>query len=280
MAERTIVGVDFSGAQAEGKTWVAKGHMPSTEHLIIDSVQPILRNDLLELLPNLPPTTVVALDFPFGLPRVFLESLCVHENTMKDVWQHITSMSFDKYKKKCKNFGTHPKRTGDKLHSVSMSALNIRLVPMTYHGIKMLHKLDEAHTNRWWIPPLDSGEMPADRIALLEVMPGAFLRSIGFDYKTVKSYKNAEGALDTRDYVINHLSAYSGMKMPNLLDFRWGFRANDDPLDSVIAALAAASWTRNRDDFLHPKHCELADARLEGWIYAPPIPSLDEIGPA
>ncbi len=264
-----VIGVDFSGAKAEGKTWVAEGHLPSTGRLIIDCVQPILRNDLLELLQSAAPSTVIALDFPFGLPRVFLESLSIHANTMKDVWPHIVDISIDRYKDKCKSFGTHPKRTGDKLYSVSISALNSRLVPMTYRGIEMLHNLHKAHANRWCIPPLDSCEIPADRVTLLEVMPGAFLWSIGFDRATVKGYKNAADSLNTRDDVIKKLCEYAEIKIPNLSGFRWGFRANEDCLDSLVAAIAAAKWAQNPDYFRKPDTDELADAKLEGWIYAP-----------
>ena len=268
MAEQTIVGVDFSGAKDEGKTWVAEGRLPSAGHLIIDRIQPFLRNDLLELLQHAPPSTVVALDFPFGLPKVFLESLGIHAATMKEVWHYIAAMSFNEYKNECKGFGTHPKRTGDKHYPVSLSALNSRLVPMTYRGIEMLHSLDKACLNRWCIPPLCSGEATVDRITLLEVMPGAFLSAIGLDWATVKGYKGAD-SLDARDRVINRLAAYEEIKVTNLLHFRTGFRANDDCLDSVVAALAAALWASDRQLFLHPIGEELSDATLEGWIYAP-----------
>ena len=268
MTERTIIGVDFSGATTEGKTWVAEGCLSSAGHLIIDRVQPFLRNDLLELLEHAPPSTIVALDFPFGLPRVFLESLGIHANTMKEVWRYIAAMPFNEYKNTCKGFGTHPKRTGDKHYPVSLSALNSRLVPMTYRGIEMLHNLDKACLNRWCIPPLDSGEAPSGQITLLEVMPGAFLSTIGLDWATVKGYKGAD-SLNARDRVINRLATYEEIRVTNLLQFRTGFRANDDCLDSVVAALAAALWATDRQSFLHPVSEELSDAQLEGWIYAP-----------
>ena len=272
MAERTIVGVDFSGAKAEGKTWVAEGRLLSNGHLTVDRVQPFLRDDLSEFLQDVPLGTVVALDFPFSLPRVFLESLSIRVPTMREVWPHIADMPLDIYIKACKGFGWHPKRRGDNHYSVSLSALNSRLVPMTYRGIKMLNKLNKSHPGRWWIPPLDRGEPPVDRITLLEVMPGAILWSLGFDRATVKGYKNAKDSLETRNHVINKLSGFARdahIEILNLLDFRRVFRANDDSLDSVVAALAAASWATNRASFLHPLCDEHTDAILEGWIYAP-----------
>ncbi len=268
MAERTIVGVDFSGAKAEGKTWMAEGRLTVKGDLVIDSVQPILRQDLADFLLNAAPSTVAALDFPFGLPKTFLGSLGIHADAMPGVWPYISQMSLDEFRNKCKAMGTHPKRIGDKHYSVSLSALNSRLVPMTHSGIKMLHQLDSAGPSRWWIPPLNCGDAPDGRITLLEVMPGAFLSAIGLDWTTVKSYKRA-GSLSIRDSVIHQLSVYSEIKAPNLLQYRNGFRANDDSLDAVVAAFAAALWATDRPSFLHPMDDELSDAQLEGWIYAP-----------
>ena len=271
MAERTIYGVDFSGAGVEGKTWIAEGRLPLTGHPTIDHIYPILRDDLYELLQNASSSTVVALDFPFGLPRVFLESLGIRANTMAEVWARVANIDFDRYKGKCKNFGHHPKRMCDRWYPASMSSLNSRLVPMTYRGIEMLHKLSEAYPNRWWVPPMDCGQDPVERVTLLEVMPGALLQSIGLDYATVKGYKAAAGSLDTREIVMNRLSNYAKaeLEMPNLLDFRRSFRANDDCLDAAIAAVAAMLWARNPVQFRHPNVEEQANAQLEGCIYAP-----------
>ena len=283
MAERTVVGVDFSGAKDEGKTWVAKGRLISQDQMTIDLVHPITRNDLAEFLQDALPGTVVALDFPFGLPKAFLESLDIGGPTIRDVWPQITAMSLDEYWDKCKAFGSHPKRICDKLHPVSMSALNSRLVPMTYHGMGMLHSLNEQHPDRWHIPPLVPGTRSNNLVTLLEVMPGALLASIGFDHATVKGYKNAANSEANRDKIINNLSAYlsdnakldsdnAKLDISNLRDFRWGFRANDDSLDAVIAAINAALWAKNQTRFQQPEGDSDAavpkDVLLEGWIYA------------
>ena len=262
-----IIGVDFSGAKIEGKTWVTQGHMPTTGCLFIDRIQPFLRDDLSALLEQVPPSTVVALDFPFSLPGAFIKKLGIPAITMREVWRQLPGMSLEEYWEQCKAFGTHPKRTADKHYSVSLSALNSRLVPMTYSGIKMLNDLDKTHQDRWWVPPLDSGVAPVDRITLLEVMPGAFLWSIGFDWAALKGPQGYKSSLHTRERVISQLGVKASIEIPNLLDFRWGFRANDDSLDSVVAALAAAAWATNQGAFLHPRKDECEDAQLEGWLY-------------
>ncbi len=266
-----IIGVDFSGAQSEGKTWVTEGHIPTVGCLVIDRIQPMFRNDLSALLEQAPLPTVVALDFPFSLPRVFLEWLDIPANTMKQVWRQMSGMSLKEYSNQCRTYGRHPMRTVDQHYApVAMSALNTRLVPMTYYGTRMLNDLDRTHRNRWWVPPLDFGEVPQDRITLLEVMPGAFLWSIGFDRATVKSYKTAKGWLMVRNRIINQLGEHArnaGIEIPNLLDYRRGLRVNDDCLDSAVAALAAASWATHQDLFLHPQQEEYDAAIREGWLY-------------
>lgn len=282
----TIIGVDFSGAQDEGKTWIARGSLTDGGKMILNIVHPIRREDLHDLLLDVPTPAVVALDFPFSLPSVFLNQLRIRTNTMNGVWPHIANMPLGSYqnpnvgtyRQRCSAFGTHPKRTGDECYTVSMSALNTRLVPMTYHGIKMLDRLSTAQRSRWWIPPRDIGPAPVDKVVLLEVMPGALLWAIGLDYGTVKGYKGATGALDTRERVINRLSEYAEVELgiQHLPDWRLGFRANDDSLDAVVAYVAAALWTIDENLFHRPEDhrdaAVLQAARLEGWIYAPNPP--------
>ncbi|MCY3639110.1 MAG: DUF429 domain-containing protein, partial [Chloroflexi bacterium] len=50
---------------------------------------------------------------------------------------------------------------------------------------------------------------------------------------------------------------------------RMGCLANDDCLDAVVAAVAAARWAQDAAKFRQPDADELPAARLEGWIYVP-----------
>ena len=73
----TIIGVDFSGAKNEhksAKTWVAQGRLNDAGELTLDSVQPMLRADLYNLLAQVEPPAVAAMDFPFGVPRSLIET--------------------------------------------------------------------------------------------------------------------------------------------------------------------------------------------------------------
>lgn len=273
MAERTIVGVDFGGGKGEGKTWVSEGRLLSNGSLTIDHVQPFLRDDLSEFLQEVPLGTVVALDFPFGVPKKLAPTLSPGAVTMKHVWASVSRMSLEEFEYKCRQIVRHPKREFDEAHykSESLSPLNLRMVPMTYTGIRMLHKLYMRHPQRWHLPPIDSERIRTDRVTLLEVMPGALLSVIGFSRKVYKGYKNAKKPTESlafRDKILGNLTARGNLEIPNLGDFQRGCRANDDCLDAVIAAVGAASWALEYP-FLEPSGGQLPAAQLEGCIFAP-----------
>ena len=94
MAERRIIGVDFSGGGEDnevGNTWVTEGHFVGATTLRIDNCRAISRDDLTNLLMGLPPSAIVAMDFPFGVPHLF----AAHEfgfagNFMHEMWEIIS----------------------------------------------------------------------------------------------------------------------------------------------------------------------------------------------
>ena len=168
--------------------------------------------------------------------------------------------------------GYEPKRSGDGSYfPESFSPLhkfNPNMLPMTYFGIRMLGELLEKQPDRWIVPPLGTASgMNGDRVTLLETMPGAFLKAIGVIHKC---YKTAQDATKRREVILRALEGRIGSPIPAAL--RMGCLANDDCLDSVIAAIAAATWAQDPDSFRHPSDEELALAKLEGWIYVPQSP--------
>ena len=75
--------------------------------------------------------------------------------------------------------------------------------------------------------------------------------------------------LRNRDCIINGLAPNSGIALPNLDNFRYACRANDDCLDAVVAAVCAAAWSHGALEFRTPKPIEEPAARREGWLYTP-----------
>ena len=271
----TIVGVDFSGHRDDRNTWVARGRLESSGALRLDSVQPSRRADLHDLLITVPTPAVVALDFPFGVPAEFATNLSPKRppHAMPDLWRTVSGMSAGDFLAARDRFvaaSGEVKRSGDARHfPESYSPLhraNPNMLPMTFEGIRLLHRWREEHPRRWHVPPLEP-PAPTDRtVTLLELMPGAFLKTVGLPYK---GYKKGRRAPELREEITGALAAASGIRLPNLGSVRMGCYASDDFLDAVVAAVGAACWAQRGERFRHPRPAELALARLEGWIYVP-----------
>ena len=70
-----IIGVDFSGAAKDnhvGKTWITEGTLQGNSLTLLEP-RPISRNCLTEMLIKEDPKAVIAMDFPFSVPREFLD---------------------------------------------------------------------------------------------------------------------------------------------------------------------------------------------------------------
>ena len=280
-----IVGVDFSGHRDDRNTWVARGRLDAGGALWLDSVQPARRADVHDLLAAVATPAVAALDFPFGVPAAFAARLSPKHRprAMPDLWQTLSGIGAGDFLAARDRFvadNGELKRSGDARHfPESYSPLhraNPNMLPMTYYGISMLHELHESFPNRWVVPPLQSSsDMAGGTVTLLETMPGAFLNAIGFEFAVYKRYKKARNALQNRRIILDNLSIKSGIDLPNIAELREDCLANDDCLDSVIAAVTAACWAQNADEFRHPNRDELPAAKLEGWIYVPKLQSAE-----
>lgn len=277
----TIIGVDFSGAEKSNSTWVTKGILDGDCLQIKWCCRPSRKRGesharLEKLLWDLPNGAIAAMDFPFGVPKAFINYLGIQATKMSEIWNYLANIDIEKFhtdrnefvdvRRKEKQTVLEPKRIGDGLYP-SLSPLNKRMRPMTYHGIAMLHRLHHASPQRWHVPPLNHNAAPKNTVTLLEVMPGAYLKTIGLAYKKYKG--KGDDAQKQRNGILNSLCAHSGIQLPNLNEHSTKCIGNDDCLDSVVAAVAAAAWAKDSGQFHHPDDNELADAQLEGWLYAP-----------
>ncbi len=77
--ETMIIGVDFSGAATEGKTWICEGKLVGSELCLTDCL-PITRSELTDKLKKLKGPIVVAMDFPFSMPEEFINSFWIEQN--------------------------------------------------------------------------------------------------------------------------------------------------------------------------------------------------------
>ena len=262
-----IFGVDFSGARADKNTWLTQGVLQNDGSLVLEECRRIKRQELEELLRNTQGPAVGALDFPFSVPTEFALHFAPEAKTMRDVWQAISKMKYDEFQRQCKEFVEHsgePKRIADTHFPESFSPLhrvNPNMVPMTFHGMKML---DGFWDVGWSVHPL-----PLNRDGqktLLETMPGAALRDFGLPYK---GYKKGKEAQEKRERILKKLPHCSGVRLPNLSSFESDCRNSDDCLDSLVATVAAALW-HSKPDLFQLECNDIEEAvQLEGRIYSP-----------
>ena len=293
MAGQTIVGVDFSGAKTNNTTQVTMAVLRGTilELKKCDPLPkslPSTHDELRNRISRLPCNAVVAMDFPFSVPRLFAEELARKEeanppSTMPDLWRLVAEpgMEFSRFKELAMSFvKRHGEvmRRGDvnfggpfsPLHSVNPSMLQ-----MTFYGMRMLHGLRKAGCR---VPPLPDGD--CSKAELLETMPGVLLRTFGLpakNYKT-KNKTNDGHPEKIRCEILVGLKRTSGVKLRIPDDILGKCISDADALDSLVAAIGAALWSmdksENKSRFTVPRESippneELQAARLEGWIYAP-----------
>ena len=282
----TIVGVDFSGREKGNTTQVTMAVLLG-DVLQLQPCDPLPKrlpgthNKLIELLEGLRSDAVVGLDFPFSVPGAFAKELARAAevrlpSAVPDLWNIVSEIdggycSFKKLRDAfVGKFGEIQRRGDQRLHG-PISPLKTggpNMLPMTFRGMQMLHRLWTSE-RRFRIPPLP--ETGRDGPTLLETMPGVLLRHLRLpaaNYKR-KNKTNCGDPGSVRWEILNGLETGSPIPLQIPDGMREEFIHNDDKLDSLVAAIAAAMWTQNPDSFRQPQPGELYDARLEGWIYAP-----------
>ena len=303
MAERTVVGVDFSGAKDEGKTWITKGFLDrkgsfdaEKGSFVLLSCKSVSREDLTELLKALPNDAVAALDFPFSVPIAFSEFLGLPNSEMPDLWQATAAMGREEFISQRDEFvkeNIELLRAGDLHVPGCYSCLQktpLNMVPMTFHGMEMLDAL--WNQTNCQVPPLKESNRKG--AVLLEAMPGAALKEFNLPDK---GFKGGKDAFEKRRKIIKELPKCSNVTLINLPDFRDQCMFSDDALDSIVAAVVAALWAMDESEsaFKKPsKHHTVADAfakyqgsrkispgighlseddaaRKECWIYVPKL---------
>ena len=270
-----IIGVDFSGAEADASTWICRGVLDGNT-LSLQSSEPLGRRSLTNELKSIKQPIVAALDFPFSVPLAFAKCWNPEANTMLDLWHAsvVSGMSLKGFDQQRNDFveqhrdsfrNGEPKRRGDEHHFGCFSPLHTvqpKMTNMTFRGMQMLHELSQFGFR---IPPLSAshGPIPHTRSTLLEVMPGAVLKHLGLPSR---GYKNGRAALVQREFIWSSLPSACGLGIEFTKDIEEKALKHHDCLDSVVASIAAALWDRDPANF----RCQPEDAdevaKLEGWL--------------
>ena len=122
-----IIGVDFSGARADGSTWIAEGTFDGN-CLSLHRCYAIKRADLTQKLLELAADSVAALDFPFSVPAEFADFWSPQSRSMPDLWSEAAGIDLDQFIQYRNDFVSangEPKRACDKLYPESFSCLHM-----------------------------------------------------------------------------------------------------------------------------------------------------------
>ena len=221
---------------------------------------------------------MAALDFPFSTPRDFARLWKPAAVTMPDLWAAAAGLELAEFialrnefvdaRKGLPARDREPKRLCDPPESYScLHMVNPNMVPMTFYGMQLLHRLWTGDTaNTISVPPLPNPSRPGTgpETVLLEVMPGAVLRRLGLPFK---GYKRGVKAGELRRQILDELPQRAAPVAVDLSALTELCLSCDDALDSVVASIAAALWAIDPSRFPQPV-CD-PHSQLEGWLYAP-----------
>lgn len=278
----TIIGVDFSGAEpnysAVTEAILERGCLAIESCYCLPKKRADAHTQLENLLQKLPNGAGVAMDFPFSVPQVFADELITSVSSMPDVWAAVTDMKYatflDRRNKFVKDHGEMTRR-GDAYFRGPISPLKTggpNMLPMTFYGMRMLDRLWKSDKS-FRVPPLDDAGRTGP--VLLETMPGVLLRIFGLPARNYKkdNKTNNNNSQKVRRGIINglpdQLREVAGLSLNIPRKAHNTCEDNPDCLDSLVAAIAAAAWKWDCQQFRHPTDDELPTAQLEGWIYAP-----------
>ena len=264
----TLIGVDFSGSQADNATWIAMAAIGDDDGRIEwQTPFPIRRADLEQLLLTIEGPTVAALDFPFGLPVDFAVTqgfIRWGEGLMDscDRMAQTPQAEFEQVAREYVAAYGEPRRACDVPPAFSpLHTTNPNMVPMTYHGMAMLGRILARAQGRFHIPPIPANAARWD-VTLVELMPGQLLRAKG---DSGVRYKNGANSLQRRHEILSLLEEWIGAPLPEHI--RLACRANADCLDAVVNLAGALQWHRNPDAFNQPDDVQKGFAHDEGWLY-------------
>jgi hypothetical protein len=264
----TLLGVDFTCAPSRRKPIVAAHGVRAGNVLRLQSLQAIETLDAFEALLATPGPWLGAFDFPFGLPRTFVDALALGGDARAVIAalhrRCPTRMAFRSLVDAWGN--ARPagqrllhRRTDTALPGVSSSSpLQTRYVPVGFMYYEGFSRLAAAGVD---VPGLCDGD--ASRVAL-EGYPGWLAHAL----VGRRSYKNRDGAqtLIARKEIVDALEQGRSplglrLKLTHAQRDALAADASGDRLDAVLC-LAQAAWAS-----VQPGHGLPADVdAVEGWI--------------
>ena len=212
----TLIGVDFSGSQADNATWIAIAAVDDGGRIEWQTPFPIRRTDLEQLLLTIEGPAVAALDFPFGLPADFAvtQGFIRWGEGLMDSCDRMSTTEQTEFEQVAREYVPaygEPRRASDVAPAFSpLHVTNPNMVPMTYHGMAMLGRLLARARGRFSIPPLPANSSRW-QVALVELMPGQLLRARG---DSGVGYKNGDNNLRRRHEILALVEEWGRLATP------------------------------------------------------------------
>lgn len=280
-SERIIAGADCSGSkEVPNETWIAVGTLTGAG-LEITQVSKIGMHTLGTELSKIQNLTAAGLDFPFSLPREFLDFLSEKaERSSFQEWQevveHLIFMPLEVFQEHIQRFKKEPKRYTDKITLVpGLSPLHKgypAMVQMTWHGMRTLASLNPE---KFCVLPFQ--DVAAGKCSLLEVYPRTVLKCLGLPDTGYKSkdkkdkdkmqsarHKLLQGLISAKERTRNSAPK---LVLPQKLEHL--VVDSDHAFDALVACYATAMHAHDAGVFADPFSCDSVDVLIEGWIYEP-----------
>lgn len=279
--EITIAGADCSGSkELPNETWLAVGTLTGAG-LELTRLSKIGTHALSAEIGKLASLHSVGFDFPFSLPRDFLDYLADKAERPKfqewqEVVEHLVFMPLEQFQDYVHLFRKESKRFTDKSATVQglspLHRANPSMVQMTWHGMRTLASMNPE---KFAVQPFQ--DAVEGRCTVLEVYPRATLKCLGLPdtgYK-VKDKKEKDKMQSVRHHLLQGLlSSRERVKhgIPKLFipqKFEHFIVDSDNAFDAVVACYATAMHANDASLFADPLEGDNVDVLIEGWIYEP-----------
>jgi hypothetical protein len=266
--DRLFAGVGYSGDMRDPReaTWLAV-LLLRDERLNVIRIEATGRHGLQSYLRDpdrsLMDVEAIGLDFPFGLPISFAETILGGNFPGEGWWslaKKLEKLSLPDYLVALQDFrdasGELKRLADERFEAPSpLQRSNPDLGSMTYHGIRMIAE----GRSRFAVRPFES----AQGKLLLEVYPGGLIKKLGLSV----------GDADQRTQNREIMSALTSLEKLPLVAGESAMRqclGRRDALEAVIAARCAAIALLTGEADLNPDELAADEGervRREGWIY-------------
>lgn len=265
-----IYGLDFTSRPRRDKPITCLEMEFLADTLAFKKLYELITFEKLEELLHSSGPWVMGMDFPFGLPRKFIENIGWPKSWRAYV-DHVSTLTRDEFRAALNEY-RHNRAVGDKEHrratdvsARSISPQKLYGVPvglMFYEGAPRIRRSGST------IPLLQTGD--PERI-ILEAYPGVLAR----DLIGRRAYKHDDKKKQTPEKAEARAEIVARIKNFGLPD-SFGFRVeapeylqedpSGDQLDALLCAIQAAwAWKSKEQNYGAPKVVD----ELEGWIAHP-----------